>query len=76
MAFDLALADTLRPHIFRGEVTAWHAALSVTYVERYKTSISANALVMQGIARFSGNIDPPAFDPTTGTMTVGGLWPM
>ena len=71
MPFDLALADLLRPYILRGETTPWHAVLSVIYVERYETSISDDAIVIRGIARFSGDIDPPVFDPTTGTLTAG-----
>lgn len=71
MPFDLALADLVRPYILRGETTAWHAALSVIYVESYDTAIGDDAIVIRGIARFSGDVDLPAFDPSTGTLTAG-----
>ena len=71
MQFDLALVDLVRPYLLRGETTAWHAALSVIYVESYQTAASADGTVIRGIARFSGNVDPPSFDPTTGTLRVG-----
>lgn len=71
MQFDLALVDLVRPYLLRGETTAWHAALSVIYVESYQTAASADGTVIRGTARFSGNIDPPSFDPTTGTLSVG-----
>ncbi|SDX40905.1 DUF6603 domain-containing protein [Marinobacter mobilis] len=71
MIFDLALADLIRPYLLRGETTTWHAALSVIYVESYETTLGSEGLVIRGIARFSGDIDPPSFDPTTGTLRAG-----
>ena len=40
MQFDLALADLIRPYLLKGESTAWHAALSVIYVESYEAAAS------------------------------------
>ncbi|MBN1237710.1 MAG: hypothetical protein JXB36_04365, partial [Gammaproteobacteria bacterium] len=71
MPFDLALADLFRPYLLRGEATVWHAALSVIYVESYETAVGPSGVVIRGIARFSGNVDPPSFDPTTGTLRAG-----
>lgn len=71
MPFDLALVDLVRPYLLRGETTTWHAALSVIYVESYETSLGPDGVVIRGIARFSGNIDPPVFDPVTGTLSAG-----
>ncbi len=69
--FDLALVDLFRPYILRGETTNWHAVLSVIYVESYETAQSADGIVIRGVARFSGNIDPPSFDPSTGVFSMG-----
>lgn len=71
MPFDLALADLVRPYLLKGEATAWHAALSVIYVERYETASSADGTSIRGTARFSGEVDPPSFDPMTGTLRAG-----
>lgn len=71
MPFDLALVDLVRPYLLRGETTTWHAALSVIYVESYETSLGPDGVVIRGIARFSGNIAPPTFDPVTGTLSAG-----
>lgn len=71
MVFDLALADLIRPYLLKGETTTWHAVLSVIYVESYETTLGPEGLVIRGIARFSGDIDPPSFDPTTGTLRAG-----
>ncbi|MEL7012132.1 MAG: hypothetical protein AAFO72_02515, partial [Pseudomonadota bacterium] len=71
MPFDLALADLFRPYLLRGEATTWHAALSVIYVESYETAVGPGGTVIRGIARFSGNIDPPSYDPVTGTLQAG-----
>ncbi len=68
MPLDLALADLFRPYILLGESTAWHAALSVIYVESWETATGPDGVVIRGIARFSGDIDLPSFDPTTGTL--------
>src|SRR5690554_1546611 len=72
MSSDLALADLVRPYLLKGETSAWHAALSVIYVESYEASSGPDGVVIRGIARFSGNIDPPSFDPVTGNLNVGG----
>ena len=71
MQFDLALADLIRPYLLKGESTAWHAALSVIYVESYEAAASDDGTVIRGIARFSGNVDPPSYDPVTGTLRAG-----
>lgn len=71
MPLHLALVDLVRPYLLRGETTAWHAALSVIYVEQYETSTSPNGIVIRGVARFSGNVEPPSFDPVTGTLRAG-----
>ncbi|MCM8564472.1 DUF6603 domain-containing protein [Thauera linaloolentis] len=71
MQFDLALADLVRPYLLKGEATTWHAALSVIYVESYETASSADGTSIRGVARFSGNVDTPTFDPTTGTLQAG-----
>lgn len=71
MPFDLALADLFRAYLLRGEATSWHAALSVIFVESYETAQGPDGVVIRGVARFSGNVDPPAFDPTTGTLSMG-----
>ena len=68
MPFDLALADLFRSYILHGESTAWHAALSVIYVQSYETAASPDGMVIRGTARFSGDVDFPSFDPTTGTL--------
>jgi len=57
-----------RSYILHGESTAWHAALSVIYVESYETAASPDGVVIRGTARFSGDVDFPSFDPTTGTL--------
>ncbi|WP_299655917.1 hypothetical protein [uncultured Tateyamaria sp.] len=71
MPFDLALVDLFRPYILRGEATAWHAVLSVIYVESYETATGPGGMVIRGVARFSGDVDLPTFDPSTGTLTAG-----
>ena len=71
MPFDLALVDLFRPYLLRGEVTAWHAVLSVIYVESYETATSDDGIVIRGVARFSGSVTPPSFDPTTGVLSAG-----
>ena len=71
MPFDLALADLFRPYLLKGEATQWHAALSFIYVESYETATGPSGITVRGIARFSGEIDPPTFDPTTGTLSAG-----
>lgn len=71
MPIDVALVDLFRPYLLRGEATVWHAVLSTIYVESYETALSPDGIVIRGIARFSGNIDPPTFDPTTGTLRAG-----
>ncbi|MEM7056371.1 MAG: hypothetical protein AAF557_02165 [Pseudomonadota bacterium] len=71
MPFDLALVDLVRPYILRGETTPWHAVLSVIYVESYETATSPAGIVIRGIGRFSGDVDLPTFDPSTGTLTAG-----
>jgi hypothetical protein len=71
MPFDLALVDLFRPYLLRGEATEWHAVLSVIYVESYQTAVSPAGVTIRGVARFSGEIDPPAFDPTTGVLSAG-----
>ena len=71
MPFDVALVDLFRPYLLRGEATVWHAALSVIYVESYETALSPDGTVIRGVARFSGSVDPPTFDPTTGTLRAG-----
>lgn len=71
MPFDLALVDLFRPYLLRGEATQWHAVLSVIYVESYETAMSPDGMVIRGVARFSGNIDPPTYDPNTGVLSAG-----
>lgn len=71
MPFDLALVDLFRPYILRGEATTWHAVLSVIYVESYETATGPGGTVIRGVARFSGDVDLPSFDPSTGTLTAG-----
>ncbi|WP_120500032.1 hypothetical protein [Roseovarius sp. EL26] len=71
MPFDLALIDLFRPYILKGESTAWHAVLSVIYVESYETASGPGGMVIRGVGRFSGDVDLPTFDPTTGTLTAG-----
>jgi hypothetical protein len=71
MAFDLALADLVRPYVLRGEATPWHAALSVIYVESFETALGPSGATIRGVARFSGAVDMPSFDPATGTLRAG-----
>ncbi|WP_299046105.1 hypothetical protein [uncultured Tateyamaria sp.] len=71
MPFDLSLVDLFRPYILRGEATTWHAVLSVIYVESYETATGPGGMVIRGVARFSGDVDLPTFDPSTGTLTAG-----
>ncbi|WP_299550493.1 hypothetical protein [uncultured Tateyamaria sp.] len=71
MSFDLSLVDLFRPYILRGEATTWHAVLSVIYVEGYETAAGPGGTVVRGVARFSGDVDLPSFDPSTGTLTAG-----
>ncbi|ABG33206.1 hypothetical protein CEP88_08080 [Roseobacter denitrificans] len=69
MPFDLSLVDLFRPYILRGEATPWHAVLSVIYVESYETATGPGGMVIRGIGRFSGDVDLPTFDPSTGTLS-------
>ncbi|WP_299698716.1 hypothetical protein [uncultured Tateyamaria sp.] len=71
MPLDLAWVDLFRLYILRGEATTWHAIISVIYVESYETATGPGGIVIRGVARFSGDVDLPSFDPTTGTLTAG-----
>lgn len=69
MQWDVALYDLVAPYILRGApLGPIHAAISALYVQDYDDASSAEAVVIRGTARFSGEaggfIDPQ-------TMTFG-----
>ncbi|QMV00791.1 hypothetical protein GHV40_04495 [Devosia sp. D6-9] len=75
MGFSVALFDLIAPYILRGEpVGSLHAILSVIYVHEYEIAFAEDGIVLRGRAKYSGDIgiDPPFFDPLTGSFGFGG----
>ena len=76
MGFSVALFDLIAPYILRGTpVGALHAILSIIYVHEYEAAFADDGVVLRGRAKYSGDvgIDPPFFDPLTGSFGFGGL---
>ena len=74
MPFDLALFDLVAPYVLRGRnLGNWHAALSIIFVSEHEISADEGGTVIRGIAQFSGAVDPPALDPSTGTLSVAAV---
>ncbi|MBU1378540.1 MAG: hypothetical protein KKE02_15335 [Alphaproteobacteria bacterium] len=67
MPTDLALIDLFRPYLLKGENTAWHAVLSVIFVESFETALGPEGIVIRGVARFSGDVEI-TFDPLHGIL--------
>ena len=75
MGFSVALFDLIAPYILRGTpVGALHAILSIIYVHEYEAAFADDGIVLRGRAKYSGDvgIDPPFFDPLTGSFGFGG----
>ena len=75
MGFSVALFDLIAPYILRGTpVGALHAILSIIYVHEYEAAFADDGVVLRGRAKYSGDvgIDPPFFDPLTGSFGFGG----
>lgn len=70
MAFDLALFDLVSPYVLLGDSFGqWHAALSVIYVDEYTVAVDEAGVVIRGVARFSGEVQP-FIDPSSMTFGV------
>jgi hypothetical protein len=67
---DLALFDLVSPYVLRGDTFGkWHAALSVIYVSDHTLTADDAGVVIRGIARFSGDVNP-YIDPSKMTFGV------
>ncbi len=70
MAFDLALFDLISSYALLGDsFGAWHAALSVMFVDEHSVATDETGIVISGVARFSGEVHP-FVDPSTMTFGV------
>ncbi|HET9956119.1 MAG TPA: hypothetical protein VFQ61_16545 [Polyangiaceae bacterium] len=56
---DLSLIDLITPYVLRGGgFGAWHPALAVLAVYEHEVALSAEGVVIRGVVRFTGDIQP------------------